>query len=421
MREILKLIAEGESQKVEFKVKVKEGFNEEICAFANSGGGYIIIGVDDKGNIVGCNPRKEKEKISGFFQSLSPVPKFEMEEFEINGKKILVLKVYPTEYICTTAGRVYIRMGTKKRYLDFYEIARIGAEKLLISPDSFITEVGVENISEKCLRYFERKRRERGLETEDIIEYLEKIGVIRKGKLSFAGVLFFLENPQEYYPHTFLRYIYGEEWKRFDGPIWKIIDDTEKFLLKRFSRISFTIGFERRDYLEYPIRAVREAITNALVHRNYLIFSEVFVKHERDKLIISNPGGFPPGVTPERPRPVPRNPLLYELLFQVGYIERQGIGIEMIKKECLKHPFVSVEIKTDGFTDVIFYKRDATDLDDSDLKILEILKEGPKTSGEISKILGISKPTVLKRLKKLISKGLVKKRGRGPMTLYHLS
>jgi len=104
-----------------------------------------------------------------------------------------------------------------------------------------------------------------------------------------------------------------------------------------------------------------------------------------------------------------RHPLC-QLLYDTGFIERYGYGITMIREECKKHPLVNVEFKTTASKfEVIFRKEVERLLDETDRSILKVLSV-PRKSGEIATELGLSKPTVLSRLKKLEGLGLVKKR-----------
>jgi ATP-dependent DNA helicase RecG len=86
--------------------------------------------------------------------------------------------------------------------------------------------------------------------------------------------------------------------------------------------------------MEYPIAAIREAIINALIHRDYLISSDIRVFIFDDRIEISNPGPFPEGVTPERPLHIARNPILCQLMRDIGFIEKYGSGIYFMRDFC---------------------------------------------------------------------------------------
>jgi ATP-dependent DNA helicase RecG len=91
-------------------------------------------------------------------------------------------------------------------------------------------------------------------------------------------------------------------------------------------------SFQRIDKLEYPIKAIRECIINALIHRNYFEPADTRVAIYDDRIEIISPGTFPEGVTPEEPKHVPVNPILCQLMYDVGFIEKYGSGIYMINE-----------------------------------------------------------------------------------------
>ena len=423
IEKFLELIEKGENERIEFKERVSKDIAEEICALANALGGYIIIGVSDKKELIGLKKeevKKAKDAISNFATSIIPPVKINLREIRIEGRYFLVVEVEKSKSISSIGGIGYIRVGTSKRPLSIQEILGLGAELLLVHFDETPTEIKAKNIWEDALRKYEKGLQSRNIKIKNIFEHLRKIkAIVRKnGKevLSFAGALIFLENPQEHYPNTFLRVIEEERYTRFSGPVWKIVEDLEELFFEKQIFFSIFKGFRRVDYPLIPKPVLREALVNALVHRNYAIFSETFVELRRNKIIIKNPGTFPPGVSLDNPCPIPRNPILYELMFNLGFIEKQGRGIRLILEETKKLPYLKAHYEfSPNFTTLTFEFLLKTD--EIDKKILEILSS-PKSSSEIGEIVGLSKPSVVSRLKKLESLGLVKKVGSGNKTRY---
>ena len=423
IEKFLELVEKGENERIEFKEKISKDIAEEICAFANALGGYIIIGVSDKKELIGLKKediKKAKDIISNFAMSIIPPVKINLEEIKINGKYFLVIEVQKSGSICGIGGISYIRVGTSKRPLSIQEILGLGAELLLVHFDETPTEIKIKNIWEKALKKYEKGLQSRNIKIKNIFEHLKKIKVIvtRNGKevLSFAGALIFLENPQEYYTNTFLRIIEEDRYIRLSGPIWKIIEDFEELFFEKQIFFSLFRGFKREDYSLIPKPVLREALVNALVHRNYAIFSETFVEIKKNKIIIKNPGSFPPGVTLKDPCPIPRNPTLYELMFNLGFIEKQGRGIKLILDETKRLPYLKAYYEfSPNFTQLTF--EFLPKIDEIDKKILELLST-PKSSSDIGKIVSLSKPSVVNRLKKLENLGLIKKIGSGNKTKY---
>ena len=128
IKELFSLIRDGESEKVEFKQKTTKMIHKEITAFANAMGGYIIIGVDDDGKIVGTDVGKSLEIVSSAVQSIIPPLKITTQKIKFNDKDILVLRVEKGDLLCSVGGVVYIRIGTSARPLSVQEILMLASE-----------------------------------------------------------------------------------------------------------------------------------------------------------------------------------------------------------------------------------------------------------------------------------------------------
>jgi len=417
IEELIKLLARGEDQEIEFKRKVSSDLGEEIVAFANANGGIILVGVDDDGNILGCNAEEAKKTVSSFLNSIVPPVTVKFDKVSINDKEILVIKVDKSNTITTLGGVIYIRIGNSKRPISLSEILSLGAEYSLISVDSIPTNIHSNKISKEIWRWFIKRRMERGFRE---VKGLKRKMMITKeinGQeyLTLAGLLFFYKEPQEILPHTYIRIVRGSLWSRIGGPVWKQVEISVRKVYEMIPKFSLITGVKRIDMPWLSLEILREAIVNALVHRNYAIHSEVFIEIKNNEVIIRNPGSFPPGVTPENPQPIPRNPILYELMFQTGYVERQGGGIEMMRERCRELGILMEYKLSPNYTVLTFklpYEKLLTDIE---RKIFSLLSSIDNASS-IAKEVGLSKPTVIKILKKLESIGLVKRTGKGPST-----
>jgi len=419
---LLKILANGENEKVEFKKKISRDIGEEIVALSNVGGGYIIVGVDDDGKIVGCNVNDAKRKITDHLISVIPPVNVRFYEFNIDGKHVLVVEVEESKTLATIGGIAYIRIGTSKRPLSISEIISLGTEYTIMPVDSMRTDIKASEMDKNIWRWFLKKRGERGLKSVKNLK--EKLGIVKKLNdetyLTLAGLLFFHRNPQNIMPHTYIRLKYGDTWERIDGPIWSQVEKTVKRLLEIIPKRSILKGIERIEEPAIPIEVLREAIVNAVVHRNYSIFSEIFIEYIGNTLEIKNPGSFPPGSTPENPKPIPRNPVLYELMFEAGYVERQGGGIEMMKEKCREYGIHMTYDISPYYTRLKFEFPLVEVMDEIEKKVLSLLTI-PRSSSEIARALNLSKPTILKRLKILERRGLVKCIGRGARTKWVIS
>jgi ATP-dependent DNA helicase RecG len=431
LEELLELLKKGENQQTEFKAKAS-GIGAEICAFANAEGGTVLVGVSDDGSLVGASPADEA-RIQSELQALAPVPKVEIEKTIVNGKPILAVRVKRSEDLVSIGPNAYIRIGKGKRPLLIPELLRRAAELAHVDYDMLPSSASAQEVERKYVgTYLEKRKTMRGIEPKGgLRKNLEKLKIVveKDGKkfLSVGGLLFFTRDPQKHMPNTRVRVVeFSADEKTlaskdFTGPLWKIVDDVWEFLARKFKTVSYFRGMRRLTFLEYPKFSIREALINAMAHRNYAVDADVRVFIHPDRLAIRNPGSFPPNITPERPEHFPRNKLICEFFYNMGYIEKYGFGIERMKEECERHPLVSVKFDiAPGYTEVIFEKKlKAEKFDEIDEKILALLKKKPMKSSELSRELGISKPTVVNRLSLLVREGLAVKRGRGPATTYH--
>ncbi len=429
---LIKLIREGESDRVEFKESAKD-VDKEIVAFANANGGYLIIGISDNGEVVGVT-KKDEEKINSVIQNIRPKPEMKISKVTINKKKLIVIEIKKSNKLVFLGKVAYIRIGRGIRPLELEEIVQRASEIVQFYFDEQVTNIDVKEINKEYFNFYLKKRKEiRNISpVNDFIKDLIKSkAIVKKGKkyyLRFAALLFFTTDPQKFYDYTKVKIIGIDEennvlWeKEFTGPIWKQVDEIEKFFLSNIKKVKFFVGWERKEMYEYPLKALREAVTNALIHRNYAIPTEVKIFIYPNKIVIRNPGSFPPGVNENYPEHIPRNKLLCKYMYDIGYIEKYGIGIELIKSEVKKHPLVKVEFLIfPNKVEVVFEKVYDKVLDEEDKKIIEVIKRfGKVNSSKIAKEIKKSKVTVVKKLNKLIELGIVKKEGKGPITLYSI-
>lgn len=437
--EIIELIKSGENERIEFKSRfTKEGIAETVCAMLNTDGGVILIGVDDHGKIIGIADDRIIERITSALGAIEPYPKVRVGKIRIDDKDVAYIEVAKSRNLHSYRKVVYIRVGASNRPLSVSEIIERASESLLVFFDELPSNAPSNALNTEYIRdYLMKREKIRGVSYSDKLdEIMRSLRILVKRNSHYVpsngGLLFFSENPQQYIPNAKVRLIWFKDnemreyrdAREFTGPLWRIVDEIERYFIKNMRRIGGElIGWRRVDLMEYPIRALREAITNALIHRNYFDPSEVLIFVFPDRIVIRNPGSFPPGVTIEDPIHKPRNPLLAQYMYDIGYIEKYGIGIKLILSECKRHPLVDVEFKIRPFvTEVIFKKlKESPILDEYDRKIYQLLKErGVLSSSEIAQIVGLSKPSVLKRIEKLIALDLVEAIGKGAGRKYRV-
>ena len=270
-----------------------------------------------------------------------------------------------------------------------------------------------------------------------IKEALERLGLIKSNKLTNAALLLFGKNPQKFFLQAEMRCarFKGTEplefidMKVFGG---NIIDQREDGLefVKEHTKLHAEIkGTERIEKWEYPIEAIREAITNAICHRDYEISSNVQIRIFDDRIEIWGCGPLPRPLTVEdlvkKHDSVLRNPLIGKCFFLIKYIEQWGTGTNRIIKECLSHglPEPLFEEFSGSFVVTIrkyrINEEVLEELTDRQRKIVSYLREHKKiTRKEGVELLKLSKDTVIRELSELQRRNLVKRFGRGKNVYY---
>ena len=278
-------------------------------------------------------------------------------------------------------------------------------------------------------------------EGEEDTTALEKLGLLRDGQLTRAAALLFGKETQRFYPSAFAkigrfrpltlivddREIYGTLFEQVDGAM----GDFREHLQTRFE---FRGEPAREVIWEYPLEALREAIINAVCHRDYLETPHVQVRWYDNHVTFFNPDGLPPPLRLEelkREHPsIPRNRLIAEMFFYVGWIERWGRGIQKMQDECAAAdlPEPKFEERTGGLW--VTFRKDI--LTEEHLRsfgrnerqvraMLYVKVKGRITNAEYQQLCKVSKRTASGGLSELRTKGLLERMGTtGKGTYYRL-
>lgn len=435
--ELLQILKEGESTTIEFKETLNKDIAKSVCSFANTKGGRILIGVKDDGTPIGINDDKCQQEISDQLQKLRPMPEVTIDELPIAATKIIIINVEESNMLVSVNNTVYIRVGTNNYPLSIDEVIEKSAESLRVFFDQMLTKVSASEMDKQLISdYLKKRERIRGVEfTGDIFDTAVRLKVLgKKDKglfLTNAGILCFTNDPQQHIGNSTVRVTRFDDnemktysfQKEFTGPLQKIVEEIEKYFVSSFNRVGgFTVGFKRQEFLEYPLTALREALINAIIHRNYFDAAEIRLFIFPDRIEIRNPGSFPPGVSVDYPEHKPRNPQIAQFFYDMGLTEKYGSGIQKIIRETSEHPLVGVKFSPRPYnTTVIFTKSlSSIDLDPINLKILEILSTESKGSGAIAQAVNLSRQATVERLRNLRTLGFIQQEGEGPKTTYKL-
>jgi len=410
--------------------------------------------VADNCDVVGVDIGKNTiEKLTNQIkQNTDPVTYPSIRVEEIGGKQVIVVDALESKQKPVLAfGRAVIRVGESNQKLGYEEIRNLALQTSKVYWDERICDdAGLEDIDEeKVMRYLERREEIRKVskpEKMDMNTLLLNIGAAKKmngeTKPTNAGILFFGKNPQRFVLQSQLRTarfagrtLTRDFLDRLDcsGALWELVGQAEDFVRKNIRLFGFRTeySFQRIDKLEYPIKAVREAIINALIHRNYSEPADTRVAIFDDRIEIISPGSFPNGVTPEKPKHVPVNPVLCQLMYDIGFIEKYGSGIYMINELCeewgiLKPEYELSEVETtvsfrSGGKAIVIgeIEKIGVELNERQREGLKIVfKKGKIANADYAKMFGISRNTATNDLTELVEKGLIKRVGRGRGSYY---
>jgi ATP-dependent DNA helicase RecG len=446
--DLRKLIKCGESETVEFKASFDKEILETSAAFANTKGGVILIGISDRDEIKGIQIGKEtlRDWANQISQSTEPRIIPEIEIGTIDGKNVAVIwiKEFPIKPV-SVKGRCFRRVGNSNRVVQTHEIVEMHLQSTGMSWDRLpVTNALIDEIDlEKVKQYIESARdagRRKISGGEKPLQILEKLEVIKDGKVTWAAILLFYKHPQRFLSQAVIHCgKFKEETivvddRMIEGTVIEQIEEAMDFIRKNVNvRFVMTGKPAREEVWDYPLEALREAVINAICHRDYTIPSNTEVRIYDNELIVWNPGGLPLGLTLEdlyRPHPsVLRNKGIGGIFYDMGLIEQWGSGIDKMRKACVKagipepkfeeHQGFRVVFRKDIYTEEYLQK---LGLNERQIKAVMYVKEkGKITNQEFQKLLNVSKRTVTNDLEDLVKRQLFEKVGtRGRGTFYKL-
>ncbi len=424
---LMELVRKGENERIEFKRSASDDLGHQVVAFANAEGGRILVGVDADSSLVGCDVRRTMDRLASVTQSIIPAPSISTTTVSVNDLEILVIEVGKSESLCSIGGLAYVRIGAGIRPLSIQEVIMLSVELGTMDWDRSPL-LPLDAIEERYLTWFFDEledKRGRRVGRRDRMRYLRSRGAVHKEMLTNAGALF-LTDAHESVPQSGIRMVFMkgddiEGSRDYSGPIWRMIADAFTDISRETPGSEVVIATKRRTVGSLPLPVLREALINAVAHRNYAVHSDVRIVVSKDRMAILNPGGLLPSVDLDNPHHVARNPALCNLLYDTGMIEKYGHGIQMMRKEVAKHKGVRLEFgdKPGRFSVELFRDMDVL-LDATDRRLLELLIE-PRGPVYLQQHFEMSRPTLVKRLNRLVAMALVRRTGGGTRVRYVLT
>lgn len=435
-------LIEGQGLELKKAVSNYNDLGQCICAFANTTGGTVIIGVDNDGRAIGideCRLDEVQLRISGAIKCVSPSPLHSILLDSIDGKKVIRIEVRPMapESFCTHHGLIYVRSGSANLRMEGAAMMQFLAERELLRYDSRRSAETINDLDETKVRDYMRKRSP-GSDTSNALltDLLFNLGLSDlQGHIRNAAVLMFSRTPQRAVPQSEVRLALfaGRERVRVldsqfvNGTVLENLAAAESFIMRNI-RIGHRMdGMVRRDVPEYPMAAIRELLINALVHRDYFDCNSVQVGIFEDRLEILNPGKLLPGISFDDlgSLSVQRNPLLYGLLRELRLVEGMATGIPKVRASMMDAGLPEPQFEEiAGFFKVTLLNCSARELrpiNDRQKRTLGIIREkGRITTGEVSFMLSVSVPTAYNDLQALERAGYVVRKGKGRGSHYLL-
>ena len=460
-------IKAGETVNIEFKREVpkkSEKYIKSVIAFANTAGGKIVIGVDDETHeIVGVDKNEVFKIMDGVTNTISDMcypqifPNIEVDT--IDGKSVIVIEIYPgasRPYYIKSLGKengTYIRVSGTSRPADeailkdlelqgthnsFDEMVCIGqkydaekAEKLCVAIKRYMVEA-VKTKSEK--------EKVKDVTIQNLINW----GIIKNVDGTMVPTNAFVLLTDNTFPFAKIQCALFKGTERvvfidkrdFEGPLYEQIEEAYEFVLKHINLGAEIRGLVREDAYELPTEAIREAIVNAITHRNFLDRACVQVAVYDDRVEVTSPGMLYGGLTIEQIKEGGskiRNRCIAEVFSRMKIIESWGTGIKRMFSSCKEYGVREPELLEigDSFRVNLYrpsyhevhqsslkssLKSSPKDVNQTQQKILHMIKENPKiTQTAMAEKLDITPRAVKKNIKELVENGLVERVGSARM------
>ena len=437
---------EKEHQSIEWKESWQDEYLKWICGYANAYGGTIYIGTDDDGNVVGIdNARDLLERIPnkitdtmGIIADVNLLYKGELEYLQI------IVDKYPS--LISFRGKYYYRSGSTMREITGKELERALLKTQGRTWDGVpLPKLTVSDLKQDAIQLFKDKAVKRGRLTKEEVSVedtilMDNLHLIDEdGYLIRAAMLAFYKDPEKWVTGSYIKIgyfgksdsdlVYQDE---VHGNLFQQIGKLMDLLCTKYMKAIITYeGIHRIETLPMPREALREALLNACINKDYAEPSPIQIRVYENKLEIVNGGVLPDGWTVETllssHRSFPYNPDIANTFFRSGEIEAWGRGIERIIMACKNDGFSTPEFRYDAsgiWTIFKFeYPERATtqkttqktiqNLTGQQQAILSFLKEHPEaTRKEISEeLLNITENGVKYNLSRLQELGLLRRVG----------
>jgi len=440
-----------ENQNVEWKESWRDEYLKWICGFANAQGGRLEIGRNDKGALVKLsNAKRLLEELPNKIRSTMGIVA-EVNLFNENGLEYIVINVIPHPNAISYRGKYYLRSGSTNQELTGFALDELILRKYGRTWDSSpVPHIKVNDFYHDAFDIFRKKAvSSKRLLAEDVEgsnkKLLEALKLTEGDYLLKAAVLLFHQDPEQWCIGSYVKIGYFENdadlryQDEINGSLIGIADRIiDTIYTKYFKGLIRYEGIQRID--EFPMLrdVLREAVLNAVVHKDYSTGNPIHIKIYDDKVIIYNDCQIPSNIKPKSlltgVRSNPHNPLIANGFFRSGQIEAWGRGIEKMRKGCIADglPEPEFTILPNVFS-ICFYIRNNNKeansderksdnkgddfglnfgLNETQCKVVELMISNPEiTAEQIAESVGITKRQIEANISKLKALGIVERIG----------
>ena len=376
-QEVNLFIQQGEGYNVEFKQAIPSKASDladEVCAFANAAGGVVIIGVTDKGTVLGVTmDNVARSRLQNILNAIEPHIHVQVHEVQLEDKTVLCIEC-PSgkQKPYTVSGSIIVRNGPNSEKITAVERMR---EFFQQSDRIFFDEVVCKNFSypdDFDAQYFNTFLREAGITAKLTQEQLLRNLRLMNDNNQFlnGAVLFFAQDVQQFFDHATIRCLLFKgtdkrfilDSKEMKGNLVEQFKGAMQYLVSKLNlryEIEGQRGGARKEVLEIPQTVFREALINSLCHRDYYEKGAVtMVEIYDNRVVISNPGGLVSSIPKSEfgTKSLSRNPLVFGLMQRIDLVEKVGSGINRIMDTMREAGLPDPVFSMDGFFTVTLYR-----------------------------------------------------------------
>lgn len=432
-----------ESQTTEWKESWRDEYLRWLCGFANAEGGILVIGRNDKGVAIGVTDAKKlledlPNKIRDVLGIMADV-----RLVQDTGLDLIEIHIDPYPYPISYKGEYHVRSGSTKQELKGAALDRFLLKKQGRTWDGVpMPDASIRSLSKSAVDSFRAgATKSQRMNAADLKEstagLIEKLHLLDGKHLKRAAVLAFHPDPERFVTGAFVKIGYfrtNDDLLYHDevhGDLFTQVGNAMDLLLTKYLKASISYQeIQRVETYPVPESALREALLNAIIHKDYSTGTPVQISVYADKLMIWNPGQLPADWTVDKLKrkhaSQPFNPDLANIFFRAGEIEAWGRGFERMFAACREagFPEPQIEVEATGIWLTFTYSPDiinrTNSVDETGEKtrektrdkILRLMRRNPAVStDDLAQAIGITRKGVEWQIQKLKSEGLVNRVG----------